>query len=168
MPSSANDSNDSQTLPVMPDLRQSICHTLLAAAFILVGVLNPFAGQGVQASFHAWMMVALLLVVALSWYFLFRAWNRWRNASDKVRAIQVLKVNRKRGRARSHALMSALSILLASFAFLGRATVPEGEATLLDEALFVTGALIVIGGTAVLAQSLRNLIAIHRDSNIKN
>jgi Na+/pantothenate symporter len=157
-----SDSNDPKTLPARPDLRQSICHTLLAAAFILVGILNPFSNKGVEASFHAWMMLALIVVVVFSWYFLVRSWLRWRTVPQKIQAIQIQKVNRKRGRARSHALMSSLSILLASFAFLGRAAIPEGEATLIDEALFYTGAVIVIAGTAVLAQALRNLIAINK------
>ena len=35
-------------LPLRPDLRQSLCHTLLASSFVLLGVLNPFTPGGIE------------------------------------------------------------------------------------------------------------------------
>ena len=75
-------------LPIRPDLRQALCHTLLAAAFVLVGILNPFAAGAVETRFHGWMMVVLVLAVVLSWWVMIRRWRKWIGLPPQVRLAQ--------------------------------------------------------------------------------
>ncbi|MCP4679285.1 MAG: hypothetical protein GY854_28115 [Deltaproteobacteria bacterium] len=144
--------------PILPDLRQSLCHTLLAAAFVLVGMLNPFADGGTEASFHWWMMVVLAISAVMSWSYVFSRWRAWRGTPKEIKAAQILGARQDRDRARSHALMAALSLMLTMFAFLGRAAIPDMHKSLLHEILFYTAAFVSVLSTTVLSRAVRDLL----------
>ena len=103
--------------PISPDLRQALCHTLLAVAFILLGVKNPFALGDGPVQFRSWMIVLMGGVVAISWGFVMARWFSWHRLPDDKRAQGA--VERTRGRALNHAMISALALMLTVFSFLG-------------------------------------------------
>ncbi|MCP4604099.1 MAG: hypothetical protein GY847_26850 [Proteobacteria bacterium] len=148
--------------PQRPDLRQSLSHTLLAAAFVLLGILNPFAGNDAETRFHWWMMVVLAVTVALSWYFAITRWLNWRSLPANIKTAQAQMARYDRGRAKNHALMSALALLLTVFAFLGHATMPEITRSLLDEILFCIASAVAVVSTAVFSASIRDILAQHK------
>lgn len=146
-------------LPPRPDLRQSLCHTLLASAFVLLGVFNPFA-RGTEAAFHSWMMLVLAAVVALSWFYLALRWRRWIRVPPELRERSVRSAEELRQRAVSHLLMGLLALLLTGFSLVG---------TLKSEQLGVeraggrgwlpwVAALVGLGSLAVLAAAARDLL----------
>ncbi len=143
-------------VPPRPDLRQSLCHTLLASAFVLLGVLNPFAG-GTEAQFHWWMMVILVIAVAASWSYVTRRWLAWRELPQEIKVVQARAARYDSERAKSHLLMSALALLLTGFAFLGRAVIPDMSESLFLEALFYTAAFIALVSTTVFSRAVRDL-----------
>ncbi len=152
-------------VPPQPDLRQSFSHTLLAAAFILLGVTNPFARQGTEASFHTWMMAALAVVVALSWSFLVRRWLQWRRLPEGIRARVVRSLEDLRQRAVSHVLMALLALLLSGFALLGRLEVlGDGAPSASERLLLGFGGLVGVGAVAVAARCARDFLALGRVS----
>ncbi len=152
------DEKTKEEFPLLPDLRQSLCHTLLAAAFVLVGMLNPFAGDGTEASFHWWMMVVLAISVVMSWGYVLSRRRAWRGTPGQVKAAQILEARQNKDRARSHALMAALSMMLTVFAFLGRAVIPDMHQSLLSEILFCTAAAVAVLSTTVLCSAIRDLL----------
>jgi hypothetical protein len=154
-------------LPLRPDLRQSLCHTLLAASFVLVGVLNPFTSGDAEARFHMWMMAVLVAAVIVSWWVMIRRWLKWIILPEEIRTVQNHGARFDLGRAGSHALMSALALLLTLFAFLGRAVIPDGEEDLFDEILFCMATAIALVSTAVLSGSIRDLFFQARHSKNK-
>jgi predicted membrane protein len=152
-------------VPPQPDLRQSFSHTLLAAAFILLGVTNPFAPRGVEAAFHSWMMWALVVVVTFSWSFLVRRWLRWRRLPAPLRARVVRSPEDLRQRAVSHVLMALLSLLLSGFALLGRLEVLGDDGPSAGERLLLgAGGVVGIGAVAVVARCVRDLLALRRSA----
>jgi len=144
--------------PLLPDLRQSLCHTLLAAAFVLVGMLNPFAGDDTEAGFHWWMMVVLAVSAVISWGYVLSRWRAWRGTPGQVKVAQILEARQNKDRARSHALMAALAMMLTVFAFLGRAVMPDMHKSLLSEILFYTAAVVAVLSTTVLSGAIRDLL----------
>jgi len=152
-------------VPPPPDLRQSFSHTLLAAAFILLGVTNPFSPRGTEAAFHSWMMLALAAVVVMSWSFLARRWLRWRRLPAAVRARVVRPLDDLRQRARSHLLMALLALLLSGFALLGRLELLDDRGPSAGERLLlVIGGIVGVGAVAVAARCVRDVIALRRSS----
>jgi hypothetical protein len=155
-------------IPAQPDLRQSFSHTLLAAAFILLGVTNPFSPRGAEARFHSWMMWALAVVVALSWSFLVRRWLRWRRLPAEIRARIVRPVEDLRQRAVSHALMALLALLLSGFALLGRLEVlGEADPTAGERLVLCFGGLIGVGAVAVAARCARDFLLLRQGGSRK-
>ena len=145
-----------QDIPIRPDLRQSLCHTLLAAAFVIVGIVNPFAGGSIETELHGWMMVVLLIVVVLSWLVMVRRWRRWVGLPEQIKLVQNEGARLDRSRAKSHALMSALALMLTVFAFIGRAVIPHVSGSLTDELLFYTSVAVAVVSTVVLTRSIRD------------
>ncbi len=156
--------SDQQALPRRPDLRQSLSHTLLASAFVLVGILNPFASDGAEAEFHWWMMVVLAVTVVLSWYFVIRRWLGWRSLPIKIKVVQAQIARYDRDRARSHALMSALALLLTMFAFLSRAVEPDTGRSSVDNILFYIACTVTVLSAGTLSGSIRDILAQHRQT----
>lgn len=152
-------------VPPQPDLRQSFSHTLLAAAFILLGVTNPFSPRGTEAAFHSWMMVALAVVVAMSWSFLVCRWMRWRRLPAVIRARVVRSPEDLRQRAVSHLLLALLALLLSGFALLGRLEVLDEDGPSAGERiLLILGGIVGVGAVAVATRCIRDLLALHRAS----
>lgn len=150
-------------IPPRPDLRQSLCHTLLAVGFILLGTLNPFVVGTTEASFHSWMMVALGVAVILSWYVFARRWMRWTTVPKEIRAVAVRPVVEIRQRAVSHLMMSLLALLLTGFSFLGLIAVPgDDPAGALDKLMMGAGGIAAVAAVAILTRTLRDLIALKR------
>lgn len=150
-------------IPPRPDLRQSLCHTLLAVGFILLGSLNPFVVESTEASFHSWMMLALGIAVIFSWYVFARRWMRWSAVPKEIRAVAVRPAVEIRQRAISHLMMSLLALLLTGFSFLGLIAVPhQGQAAMLDKLMMGTGGVAAVAAVAILTRTLRDLIAIRR------
>ena len=150
-------------VPPRPDLRQSLCHTLLAAGFSLLAVLNPFDTGGTEGTFHTWMMIALGLAVLASWYVFSRRWIKWKILPAEVRDAVRRTAAELRQRAISHLMMALLALLLTAFSFLGRATGPAagnysgGELLLLG-----LGGVVAIAAVAVLVRTLRDLLTLRR------
>jgi hypothetical protein len=150
-------------IPPRPDLRQSLCHTLLAAGFSLLAVLNPFDTGGAEGAFHSWMMVALGVAVVASWYVLSRRWIKWRSVPAELRAAVQRAPAELRQRAISHLMMALLALLLTAFSFLGRASGPAaGNYTTGELLLFGVGAVVAIAAVAVLVRTLRDLLNLRR------
>lgn len=139
-----------------PDLRQSLCHTLLAAAFVLLGVLNPFAGSDGGVRLHWWVMGLLVIFALISWFFAAKTWVAWQKTPRRVRLLQIEAARLDRNRAQSHGLMSALSLLLTGFAFLGGAFIPEITEGTLNRILFGFAVLIAVLSAAILTRVIRD------------
>ncbi len=150
--------SDQELLP-RPDLRQSLCHTMLASAFVLLGVFNPFA-RGTEAVFHSWMMVVLAVVVALSWVHLAHRLERWRGMPPELRERSARSAEELRQRAVSHLLMGLLALLLTGFSLVGTL---KREQLGLERAegrewLPWVAALVGAGSLAILAAAARDLL----------
>jgi hypothetical protein len=153
-------------IPPRPDLRQSLCHTLLAVGFIVLGLLNPVVVESTEASFHTWMMVALGVAVVLSWYVFVRRWLRWSTMPREIRAVAVRSVAEIKQRAISHLMMALLALLLTGFSFLGLVAVPDQEGLRwIDVLLMTVGGVTAVGAVAILSRTLRDLIALNRAKN---
>ncbi len=147
-------------MPAIPDLRQSMCHSLMAAGFITLNLQNPFVVSGLEDTFHTWMMVALAIVVVLSWYFFARRLRAWRAVPSEMRARVTRRPRDLRQRAISHLLMSLLAIMLTALGYLGTLAVPhEGERTLMDTLLLCAGGVVGVLAVAILAGTVRDIIA---------
>lgn len=150
-------------LPPRPDVRQSMCHTLLAAGFCLLAVLNPFDTGGAEGAFHRWMMIALGVAVAISWYVLSRRWTRWKAVPAELRSAVRRTPAELRQRAIGHLMMALLALLLTAFSFLGRATGPAaGNYALWELLLLGAGGVVAIAAVAVLVRTLRDLLGLRR------
>jgi hypothetical protein len=150
-------------IPPRPDLRQSMCHTLLALGFVLLGLLNPFVIGSTEATFHTWMMVALGVAVLFSWYVFVRRWMRWSAVPRQLREAALRSATEIKQRAVSHLMMALLALLLTVFSFLGLMAVPgEGETAIVDKLLLLAGGIAAVAAVAILARTLRDLIAVRR------
>jgi len=145
-------------VPPRPDVRASLCHTLLASGFILLGVQNPFAEGGSGPAFHSWMMGALAVVVAHSWWMVARRLLSWRALPEEIRARASRGPADVRQRALNHLTMALLALLLTAFSFLGRIAAPEVRYDeVADTALLSVGIVTAACAVAAIASAFRDL-----------
>jgi len=150
-------------LPAIPDLRQSICHTLMAAGFVILNLQNPFVSGGLERSFHTWMMVALAVAVVFSWYFFYRRLRAWRSVPQEVRARVTRRPRDLRQRAVSHLLMSLLAMMLTALGYLGRLAIfTEEDGALLDRLILAFGGVVGVLAVAIFARTVRDIMATRR------
>ncbi len=147
-----------------PDVRQSIVYTLLAASFVSLLLRNRDGKVDWMDQFHFWAAAGLGVLVLFSWYLVVRKWLRWKKQASDIKAAQGLSASLDRPRATSHALLSLLTVLLSVFAFLEHAVTPLGQETKADNVMFYTGAIIAVGGAAILSRSVRDLLRQRRVS----
>lgn len=142
---------------VPPDFRQTLSHSTLAAAFILIGVANPFSKDSSDEKFFTWMFAVLIIVVALSWGFVIKRWLRWRQLDPVLRRSLVGQLRLDRTRTTRDGLMGALSLLLTCFTFLSRLgiEVPDGGETF--DIPLVIGGVIGALAAAVLSSVARDV-----------
>jgi len=153
-------SRDDKPLPLIPDLRQSMCHTLMAAGFVLLNLLNPTVVSDPRGSFHQWMMLALAIVVVLSWYFFSRRLRAWRAVPAEIRARVTRRPRDLKQRAVSHLLMSLLAIGLTSLGTLVHLITSGEEAKSAAEVVLLgLGALVGVAAVAIFAGTVRDIIA---------
>jgi len=150
-------------IPPRPDLRQSLCHTLIVVGFILLGTLNRFVIKDAAPSFHLWMMVALGAFLVASWYVFVRRWLRWSTVPQEIRAVAVRPAAELKQRAVSHLMMALLALMLTGFSFLGVVALPnDGESLVVDKFLLATGGVAAVAAVAILTRTLRDLLALRR------
>jgi hypothetical protein len=150
-------------IPPRPDLRQSLCHTLLAVGFILLGTLKRFVVEEGETSFHWWMMVALGAFLVLSWYVFARRLIRWNAVPKEIREIAVRSAAELKQRAISHLMMALLALLLTGFSFLGLiAMSSDGSIGAIDKFLMGAGGVAAVAAVAILTRTLRDLMALRR------
>ena len=146
-----------EILPPFPDLRQTLCHTLLAAAFALLWVFNPISGKSVEHKLPLWVMVFIVGFAISSWVVVLRARSAWLRAPSHLRLAQSQTAALDKNRAQSHGLMAALSLLLTGFAFLAGAFIPEITEGVLNRILFGAAVLVATLSAAVLTRAVRDL-----------
>lgn len=145
-----------------PDLRQTLCHTLLAAAFALLWVFNPLGGKSREQLLPLWVMVFIVGFAATSWVVVLRSRSAWLKAPSHLRKRQAQAAALDKNRAQSHGLMSALSLLLTGFAFLAGAFIPEVTEGLFNRILFGCALVVAMLSAAVLTRAVRDLIVQRR------
>lgn len=154
---------EDQSLPAIPDLRQSMCHTLMAAGFVLLNLQNPSVVGGLEGTFHFWMMFALGVVVILSWYFFTRRFRAWRAVPSEIRARVTRPPRDLKNRAVSHLLMSLLAVMLTALGYLGQLAVsPDGGRDLMGNLLLGAGAIVGVAAVAIFVRTVRDIIASRR------
>ncbi len=147
-------------IPPPPDLRQSICHTLMASGFVLLVVQNPFSVSNLEGTFHTWIVLALLLVVLLSWYFFSRRLSTWKKVPLSVRARATRRPRDLRQRAISHLLMSLLALTLTALGYLASLAVPSSQdETMMQYVIVGTSGLVGVLSVAIFARTVRDLLS---------
>ena len=150
-------------IPPRPDLRQSLCHTLLVVGFVLLGTLKRFVIEDSETTFHWWMMVALGAFLVFSWYVFARRLIRWNAVPKPIREIAVRPAAELKQRAISHLMRALLALLLTGFSFLGlMAMSEEGGTGALDKFLMATGGIAAVAAVAILTRTLRDLLVLRR------
>jgi hypothetical protein len=150
-------------IPPRPDLRQSLCHTLLVVGFVLLGTLRRFVIEDSETGFHWWMVAALAAFLVFSWYVFARRMVRWKAVPKAIREIAIRPAAELKQRAISHLMMALLALLLTGFSFLGlMAMSDDSESGTLDKFLMVAGGVAAVASVAILTRTLRDLMALKR------
>ena len=159
----ANHTVDAADLPPTPDIRQSVCHTLMAAAFMLLNLLNPIDARDMESTLHSWTVIALVFVVVVSWIFFTKRLKAWRAVPPEIRARVTRRPQDLKQRAVSHLIMSLLAVLLTAFALYAGLEVPvERFSEAANNALLVAVSAVGVLAMAVLARTVRELISVRR------
>ena len=147
-------------VPPPPDLRQSICHTLMASGFVLLVIQNPFSVGTLEGTFHTWIMLALLFVVMLSWYFFSRRLRTWKKVPSSVRARATRRPRDLRQRAISHLLMSLLALTLTALGYLASLAVPSSQNETIASYIVVgMSGLVGVLSVATFTRTIRDLLS---------
>ena len=147
-------------VPPPPDLRQSICHTLMASGFVLLVIQNPFSVGSLEDTFHTWTILALLLVVMFSWYFFSRRLRTWKKVPSSVRARATRRPRDLKQRAISHLLMSLLALTLTALGYLASLAVPPSQnETIVNYIIVGTSGLVGVLSVATFTRTIRDLLS---------
>ncbi len=147
-------------IPPPPDLRQSICHTLMASGFVLLVIQNPFSVGNLEGTFHTWIILALLFVVMLSWYFFSRRLRTWKKVPSSVRARATRPPRDLKQRAISHLLMSLLALALTALGYLASLAVPSSQnETVVNYIIVGTSGLVGVLSVAIFTRTVRDLLS---------
>ncbi len=161
-------SNKAQTveerdMPNPPDLRQSLCHTLLAMGFFMLYKLGPSAGGDSDTSFYLGIVLALVFVALFSWYSFGRRLKTWRRVPSSVRSRFTRRPTELKQRAITHLLISLLALTLTALAFSPYALRSDFEGlSAMDITMIICGAIIGIVSVAILSRTVRDLLAVRR------
>ena len=158
-----NKTVDTNNLPSPPDIRQSVCHTLMAAGFVFLNLLNPINSEESQSALHSWTITALVFVVFISWIFFTRRLRAWRAVPTEIRMRVTRRPQDLKQRAVSHLIMSLLAVLLTAFALYAGIEVPTDRfSETVNNTLLVTVSAVGVLAMAVLARTVRELITIRK------
>ena len=146
---------------LLPDIRQSICHTLIAVAFGLIHVQNPVKEALRNNILSLVVLAALPIAVGISWQFFIRRLSAWKALPQETRSRLTRTPGSLRTRAISHLLMALLAAALTAIRYIGHLVSP------LESSYGVVGAWIILAAdalvgvlsVAVAASSVRDLIS---------
>lgn len=156
---------EERDIPSPPDLRQSLCHTLMALGFFMLNKLGPYAPGKSESQFHYWIVLALGVVVVLSWYFFVKRLKAWRQVPSELKARFTRQPSELKQRAISHLLMSLLALTLTALAFLPYTFYADFESLKLKDFFIISaGAFVGIISVAVLSRTVRDLITVRQFS----
>ena len=162
-PESNSSSTDIQNLPPSPDIRQSLCHTVVAAGFFLINLQNPFSKNAAEDVFHLAVMVVLPLVFFFSWYFFYTRLKAWKKIPVDIRNRITRTPLALKNRAVSHMLMALLAAGLTALGYLGHLfSPPEQTQQLIPNILLAADSLVGILAIAILARTIRDLLTTSR------
>ena len=142
---------------ILPDIRLSICHTALAAGFLLLNIQNPYKLENVM---YMIIMCAMPVVAVFSWYFFVKRLKIWKKIPSELRNRVTRPPTVLKNRAFSHMLMSLLAACLTALGYIGHLISPiETQYGRFVEVIVLTfDALVGIVSIAVLSRTIRDLV----------
>ena len=161
-------SNKAQTveerdMPNPPDLRQSLCHTVMAMGFFMLYKLNPATHGDTETAFYFWLVLAVAFVALFSWYSFGRRLKAWRRVPSSIRSRFIRRPADLKQRAVTHLLISLLALTLTALAFSPYALHSDLEGlAVTDIILMICGAIVGIVSVAILSRTVRDLLAVRR------
>ena len=143
---------------VLPDIRLSICHTALAAGFLLLNIQNPYKLENVM---YLIIMCAMPVVAVFSWYFFFKRLKIWKRIPADTRNRVIRSPAALKNRAFSHMLMSLLAASLTALGYIGHLIAPleQQYGRFVEIVVLSFDALIGVVAIAVLSRTIRDLVA---------
>ena len=142
---------------ILPDIRLSICHTILAAGFLLLNIQNPYKVENVL---FLVIMLLMPVVAVFSWYFFFKRLKVWKKIPPDLRNRVTRTPGVLKNRAFSHLLMSLLAACLTALGYIGHLISPiESRYNQIVEILILSlDGLIGVTAIAVLSRTIRDLL----------
>lgn len=148
---------------IIPDLRGSLCHTIMAAGFFLINVQNPYRRHFIEDKLELFVMMAIPIAIGFSWYNFYKRFSQWRKTPLEVRNRLTRSPESLRNRAVSHLLMALLAAGLTALGYIGHivehAEVNPGMA---DNVFLGLDALVGIIAIATVSRTIRDLMATFR------
>lgn len=147
----------SPELAILPDLRQSICHTALAAGFLLLNIQNPYKLENLM---YLVIMCAMPVVAVISWVFFSKRLKVWKKFPAETRNRITRTPVALKNRAFSHMLMSLLAAGLTALGYIGHLISPlHSHYNMTIEIIILTiDAIIGVIAIAVLTRTVRDLV----------
>lgn len=151
---------------ILPDIRQSICHTSLAAGFILLNIQNPYKERLFESIIYLLIMSAMPVVAFISWTFFFKRLKMWKRFPVETRNRITRTPVALKNRAFSHLLMSLLSACLTALGYIGHLISPlhSHYNQFIEYIVLSFDALIGTIAIAVLSSTVRDFISYFRAS----
>jgi hypothetical protein len=147
---------------VIPDLRQSICHTLVAAGFILANLQNPVEAKAEGPGFHLVFMLILAVAVVFSWLFFYRRFSDWKKIPSDIRSRATQSPAALKNRAVSHLLMALLAFGLTALGYIGKFSSLDNPTVLavIGNGYLLIDIIVAVFSLTILVQTLRDLAII--------
>jgi|GEM_PF-4571813 len=103
----------------IPDLRASICHTSMAAGFLLINLQNPYRVPLHETKVELLVMMSLPVIVFLSWSMFVRRFRNWQRLTTEQQQRITRTPKSLLNRAVTHLLMALLATGLTLLGYVG-------------------------------------------------
>ena len=151
----------------LPDIRQSLAHTILAFGFVLINVQNPFKEHIFDNWMNAVVLISMPIAAIISWVLFAKRLKVWKNLPQDIRSRITKTPELLKNRAVTHMLISLLAAGLAAIGYIGHLVSPLqnhfGDG--LTNAILSADAVVGVISISILSSTVRDLVSFFKNTS---